>query len=216
VDKEAAVLIEKSTKNNAENKTDTVEILKRMGNLARPELNLILGAAATLGITSTVTLILPYASGKVLDLAILEASSDGSGGTFSPMMVAFGLFGLTAVAGAGVFARSLMLTKAGNRIVARMRRQLLASALAQELSFFDKMNTGDLISRLTVDAQMIQAAVTTQAVGAMRCVVMTMGSLTLLFCTSPTLAIVSLCSVPYRQSLSRHKCLGADCVISRQ
>jgi ATP-binding cassette subfamily B protein len=109
---------------------------------------------------------------------------------------AFGLFGLTAVAGAGVFARSLMLTKAGKRIVARMRRQLFASVLAQEVSFFDKINTGDLISRLTADAQMIQAAVTTQAVGTLRGVIMSVGSLTLLFCTSPTLAIVSLCSLP--------------------
>ena len=188
--------LSKSTKTNAAGKVDTVELLKQMGNLARPELHLILGAAATLGITSTVTLILPYASGQVLDLAILEASNDGSGETFSPMLIAFGLFGLTAVAGAGVFVRSFILTKAGNRIVARMRRQLFASMLAQDVSFFDKMNTGDLISRLTTDAQMIQAAVTTHAVGALRGVVMSMGSLALLLYTSPTLAIVSLCTLP--------------------
>jgi len=47
--------------------------------------------------------------------------------------VALGLFGLTALAGAGVYARSLMLAKAGNRFVARMRRQLFASTLEQDI-----------------------------------------------------------------------------------
>ena len=62
------------------------------------------------------------------------------------------MFGLTATAGLGVFARSFMLNVAGNRIVSRMRRQLFASILSQESAFFDRHKTGDLISRLANDS----------------------------------------------------------------
>jgi ABC-type multidrug transport system fused ATPase/permease subunit len=178
-----------------EDSTDTT--LRRMFEIARPEWKLIAGATATLGITSSVTLLLPYASGKVLDLAILESNTmGGAAGEFSPTLVAFGLFGLTAVAGAGVYIRSILLTTAGNRIVERVRRHVFASAISQDVAFFDKTKTGDLISRLSSDAQLIQSAVTTQAVSVVRGVVMSAGSAGLLFHASPKLALVSLCSLP--------------------
>lgn len=150
-----------------------------------------------LGITSTVTLILPYASGQVIDLAILtNAGSQIPDNSFQLSKLSLGLFGLTAIAGTGVFIRSILLTKAGNRVVARMRKNLFSSTLAQEMAFFDATPTGDLISRLSVDSNLIQKAVTTDAVGALRAVVMSLGSSALLFYSSPELAVVSLCSLP--------------------
>ena len=95
---------------------------------------------------------------------------DGSGGQFNPFTVSLGLFGLTATAGkqfircisfgillqtlsndyypgVGVYARSLMLNIAGNKIVSRIRRRLFSSILSQESAYFDQIKTGDLISR---------------------------------------------------------------------
>ena len=89
-----------------------------------------------------------------------------------------------------------MLNTAGNRIVARMRRNLFASILSQESAFFDRTKSGDLISRLSNDAWFIKSAMTTEAVGGLRGLVMSAGSTSLLFYTSPTLAMVSLLSIP--------------------
>ena len=185
---------------NPKKANDTFQTLQRILNLAKPEWNLILGAVATLGMTSTVTLIYPYASGQVIDLAILtDGSSISTSTNTSPnylYQLSMGLFGLTMIAGTGVYIRSILLTKAGNLIVARMRKQLFTSILAQEIYFFDTMPTGDLLSRLTTDAVLIQKAVTTEVVNALRAIIMSIGSCSLLFYTSPTLAIVSLCSLP--------------------
>lgn len=178
-------------------KRDSKEILNRLYELAKPEKNLILASAATLGVTSSITLLLPYACGKVLDLAIIEASTATSSTAMtSPFTAAVGLFGLTATAGLGVYARSLMLNIAGNRIVQRMRQQLFKSILVQESAFFDFNKSGDLISRLSNDAQYIKGAVTTDAVSGLRGIVMSVGSTSLLFYTSPDLAVVSLLSIP--------------------
>eukprot|EP00551_Chaetoceros_affinis_P005274 CAMPEP_0203684226 /NCGR_PEP_ID=MMETSP0090-20130426/47926_1 /ASSEMBLY_ACC=CAM_ASM_001088 /TAXON_ID=426623 /ORGANISM="Chaetoceros affinis, Strain CCMP159" /LENGTH=706 /DNA_ID=CAMNT_0050553393 /DNA_START=130 /DNA_END=2250 /DNA_ORIENTATION=+ len=171
------------------------EIIHRLVTIAKPEMKLIIASAATLGLTSSITLLLPYACGQVLDVAILEASGQGTG-TVSPYSVALGLFGLTGISGLGFYARSLMLNIAGNRIVSRMRRQLFASIVSQDAAFFDRARSGDLISRLVNDTYLMKSAVTTEAVAGLRAVVMSAGSTVLLFQTSPSLAVVSLLSIP--------------------
>ena len=92
--------------------------------------------------------------------------------------------------------RSLLLTKAANRIVSRLRRQLFASTLTQDMMFFDLTRPGDILSRLSADAQLVQAAVTTQAVSLLRGAVMSCGSGFMLFSTSTSLAVVSLATLP--------------------
>mmetsp|Transcript_25758 Transcript_25758/g.29899 ORF Transcript_25758/g.29899 Transcript_25758/m.29899 type:complete len:678 (+) Transcript_25758:74-2107(+) len=184
-------------KDRSVDSSNNSDVLKRLLDIAEPERKLILASAATLFVTSSITLLLPYACGHILDTAILEATTpDGSGGQFNPYTVSLGLFGLTATAGLGVYARSLMLNIAGNRIVSRIRRRLFSSILCQESAFFDKTKTGDLISRLANDSYFIKSALTTETVAGLRAVVMSVGSTSLLFYTSPTLAMVSLLSIP--------------------
>ena len=202
------------------------DIFSKVASIAKPEFPLIIASSLTLGITSSITLLLPYCSGKVIDLSLLTTSSGAASGAFTPWEAAAGLFGLTVVAGGGVFARSMMLTMAGNRIVARLRKRLFRAALAQEIAFFEQSGddgtsavydgdddndgvgptkidttngitkTADLLSRLSNDAQMIQTAVTTHAVGALRGTVMSIGATTMLVQTSPMLALVSLSTLP--------------------
>ncbi len=175
------------------------EILQRLYQISKPERHLILGSAATLAITSSITLLLPYACGHVLDAAILEASSSSAGATssdFNPFTISLGLFALTCTAGVGVGLRTAMLNIAGNRIVCRIRQQLFTSIISQESAFFDQHRSGDLLSRLSNDAYFLKSAMTTEAVAGLRGVVMSVGSTSLLFYTSPTLAIISLLSIP--------------------
>jgi len=174
-------------------------VLQRLYVIARPERTLVLASAGTLLVTSSITLLLPYFCGNVLDAAILEATTaggDGGAGNFNPTTVSLGLFGLTGLAGLGVYARSLMLNVAGNRLVSRIRRRLFSSILSQDSAFFDQTKSGDLISRLSNDSWYIKSAMTTEAVSGLRGIVMSIGSTSLLFYTSPTLATVSLLSLP--------------------
>jgi ATP-binding cassette subfamily B protein len=168
--------------------------MRRLYEIAKPERTLILASACTLAVTSSITLLLPYACGNVLDAAV--AGGLGDGGRYSPLAISLGLFGLTGMAGLGVYARSRMLNVAGNRIVSRIRRRLFASILSQDSAFFDVNKSGDLISRLANDSWYVKSAMTTEAVSGLRGIVMSAGSTSLLFYTSPTLAMVSLLSIP--------------------
>ena len=175
--------------------------LFRLAELSRQEWKLVAISAATLGITSSVTLLFPYASGQVIDYTI---QSGGENDALSPFVLAGGLFGLSALAGGGVYLRTLWLARAGNRIVARLKQRLYASILYQDRAFLDKQLTGDLLSRLTADAALVEHAVTTDAVSALRGVVMSIGSASMLIYTSPTLALISCGTLPPIFILSRY------------
>lgn len=49
---------------------------------------------------------------------------------------------------------------AGQRIVNRLRTSLFSSVLKQEVAFFDKTRTGELINRLSSDAALLGRSVT--------------------------------------------------------
>ena len=67
--------------------------------------------------------------------------------------VAGNVFGFLAGCATGV---------AGERVVSRLRRRLYDHLLTQEMGFFDSYKSGDLVSRLGSDTQLVQQA-TTQA-----------------------------------------------------
>jgi ATP-binding cassette subfamily B protein len=169
------------------NRSDSI---LRVAKLAQPELPLILKSVATLGVTSSISLFIPSVCGQIIDMCLKDPTG------VSPYYAAGGLLGLTAVAGAGVVLRSRWLAVAGNRIVARMRQQLFDAIARQDIAYFDRVPTGDLVTRLAADTQMIQRAATNQVVAGMRSIVMGVGGTACLMYTSWPLALVSLGTLP--------------------
>ena len=167
----------------------------RLFDLTRPQASLLGGAFATLSLTSSVTLSFPYLTGKIID---------SQPEVVDPKMAAAGLFSLICIAGGGVIARQILLTKAGEKIVAALRTRLFENILRQEAEFFDKTRTGDLVTRLTADVQLVQSALTTDVVNGVRSIIMVAGGSSLLLVTSPTLTAISLISLPPVFMAARH------------
>jgi len=59
------------------------------------------------------------------------------------------------------YARGVLLGVVGERLVARLRAQTYASVLQQEIGFFDAHKTGEIVSRLGNDTQLLQQTVST-------------------------------------------------------
>ena len=56
-------------------------------------------------------------------------------------------------------ARSALFTIAGERVVARLREDLFARLIDQEIAFFDARKTGELTNRLASDTTVLQNTV---------------------------------------------------------
>jgi ATP-binding cassette subfamily B protein len=105
---------------------------------------------------------------------------------------------LVVFAFGGVFTalRAYMFNVAGERVVARLRGDLFAALMQQEVAFFDERRTGELTSRLASDTTVLQNAVTTNISMLLRFGTMGLGALAILIWTSWRLTLVMVAIVP--------------------
>ena len=164
--------------------------LRRLLQLARIERAPLLIGMLFLAISSSMTLVVPQALRQIIDNALTQRRSDIIDRTALIMCLLF------AVQGATSAGRYILFSNAGERIVARLRRDLYASILRQEIAFFDQRATGELINRLASDTTVLQNAVSVNISMALRNVTSILGGVSLLLYTSPRLTLIMLSVVP--------------------
>jgi len=185
--------------------------LRKLFDLARPERFLLLWSGFAMAFGSAVTLAIPSFAGRIIDLSIAEVDDGDSGGggddgdvdvsgdsdsAVGPFGLLLRLLGIMTLSSFAGFFRILWQAQAGHRAVARVRRCLYAAVLSQEAAFFDSTKTGDILSRLSSDADLVQYAVTEQILDVLRNIVLSVGAIVLLFHTSVRLALVSIAILP--------------------
>jgi ATP-binding cassette subfamily B multidrug efflux pump len=81
----------------------------------------------------------------------------GAGAGLAPVFKALaGILGATAVSGVLLFYQRLWVIRASRDIEYGLRRDLFSAMMAQPRAFFDRQNTGDLMSRATNDLDRIR------------------------------------------------------------
>ncbi|KQS55848.1 ABC transporter [Brevundimonas sp. Leaf363] len=98
--------------------------------------------------------------------------------------------------GAATAVRYLYVTKTGERIIADLRKGLFERILTLDPAFFFKMRTGEVLSRLTTDIQLVETLLTTSVSYALRNFFMLLGGVVMLFVVSPKLTGFVLLVVP--------------------
>jgi ABC-type multidrug transport system fused ATPase/permease subunit len=176
------------------------EVVLRLYEIAKPERSLIICSAVTLAFTSMVQLTTPYLSGHIIDVALKQHDGEESSSTVVLLM---SLFAVIAFAAYLTYLQTTWQAKAGHRMVARLRRQLYAAILSQDAAFFDSHKTGDLLSRLSSDADLLQDAVQGSVLGVFRGIAMSMGAAVMLLYISWPLALVALMILPTTMTAAR-------------
>ncbi|KAF6171416.1 hypothetical protein GIB67_009557 [Kingdonia uniflora] len=92
--------------------------------------------------------------------------------------------------------RAWLFSSASERVVARLRKNLFGHLIQQEIAFFDVTRTGELLSRLSEDTQIIKNAATTNLSEALRSLSTIIIGLGFMFTTSWKLTLLSLAVVP--------------------
>lgn len=164
--------------------------LRRVLALARPEARRLGIGTIFLFVGSAAGLYFPQLAREIIDTA-LEVGSRSN--VDRAALILAGVFALQGVA---VAIRYKLFTEAGERIVVDLRNRIFASIVDQEVAFFDERRTGELISRLSNDASVLQNTVSVNISMALRNVVMALGGVVLLFVTSPQLTLIMLAVVP--------------------
>lgn len=79
--------------------------------------------------------------------------------------IALGIVGLFTVKGIAWYIQGFLMGRVGHRIIADLRKRLLERVLAQDLVFFHKTPSGEIVSRITFDTTQVQNAVTRALTG---------------------------------------------------
>ena len=150
---------------------------------------MVLAALAALTLTATVSLILPIAVRRVVD--------SFSSGTAQLLDQYFGAaLIIAALLALGTGARYYLVTRLGERVVADIRRALFDRVSGLSPAFFEKVMTGEVISRLTTDTTLILSVIGSSVSVALRNVLILFGGLGFLFFTSAKLTGLVLLIVP--------------------
>ena len=140
------------------------------------------------------------AAGTVLAFgACLRALIDRGFAQGRPDILNYALASLLAVAvvlAIASGARFYLVSWLGERVVGDLRRDLFAHVVRLGPAWFEVKRSGDVMSRISADAQLIEQVIGTSASVALRNTLMCIGGIVMLIVTNPKLALWTLAVVP--------------------
>ncbi len=165
-----------------------VGALRGLAPFLRPYRAMTALALGALVITAGMSLILPLAVRRVVDgfnqdVAILDQY-------FGAALL------IAALLAIGTGVRYYFVTKLGERVVADIRRAVFDRVMGMSPAFFERLLTGEVLSRITTDTTLILSLIGSSISVALRNVLMLLGGLALLFLTSGKLTGLVLLIVP--------------------
>ncbi len=166
-----------------------VGALSGLAPFIRPYRKLALAALAALILTASVSLVLPLAVRRVVD-----GFNTAHVGLLDDYFLAFlAIAGLLAL---GTGARYYIVTLLGERVVADIRRAVFDKVMGLSPAFFEKILTGEVLSRITTDTTLILSVIGSSVSIALRNLLMLLGGLVMLMLTSAKLTGLVLLVVP--------------------
>ncbi|MDJ0664806.1 MAG: ABC transporter transmembrane domain-containing protein [Acidimicrobiia bacterium] len=160
---------------------------------ARPYRGRIIVATVAVSFASALGLVFPRIMGDLVDTALGEVESADTAQLDRFAILLVGVFLLQAGFN---FLRSYLLSVAGEGVVADLRRAVFDRVVRLGVPFFDQRKTGEITSRLTADAAVVQQTVSTAVAQTLAQGLTLVGAVILLFLLSFRLSLTVLTFVP--------------------
>jgi len=164
--------------------------LRALWPFVRRHMGLFVSWLVALAVASAATLSLPHAFKQMIDHGFSNASGADIDKAF------LGVFAVVVVLAVASAARFFFVSLLGERVVADLRRQLYAHLLALDAQFHDRNRSGELISRLSADSELLRSVVGSAMSVAVRSSVTAIGSVVMMFVASPRMAAFALIGIP--------------------
>jgi ATP-binding cassette subfamily B protein len=157
-------------------------LVRRRGDLGAAALFLLLSTAASLA--------MPVAFRQVIDNGFAAGAEAAVDAAF------LGLCGVALFMALTSAARFYFVSKIGERVVADLRADVYDHLLSLSPGYFQRVRTGEVLSRLTVDAALIETLVGSTASMATRGALTLVGAAIMLVVTNPMLAGLLILLLP--------------------
>jgi len=170
-------------------KSKKVGSLRGLAPFLGPYRALLFAALGALTLTAGLSLMLPIAVRRVVDgfgtesVALLDQYFGAA-------------LAIAALLAVGTGLRYYLVTRLGERVVADIRKAVFNRVIGMSPAYFEKIMTGEVLSRLTTDTTLILSVIGSSVSVALRNVLIFLGGMVLMLYTSPKLAGLVLLLVP--------------------
>ena len=168
--------------------TRRVGALRALWPFLRPYRGLALAALVALVLTASISLVLPIAVRRVVDgfdqgARLLDQYFEAAIAIIAALAIGTGL-------------RYALVTRLGERVVADIRKAVFDRVIGLSPAFFERVMTGEIISRITTDTTLILSVIGSSVSIALRNLLLLVGGLVMLLFTSAKLTGLVLLIVP--------------------
>lgn len=170
---------------------DQVGQARRLAVMLRPYRGWLAVAIVAVVFAAALGLVFPRIMGGLVDSALDDSSS-----TSTLDRIALLLLVVFAVQGVFNYLRVYGLAVVGEGVVADLRRSVYDRIVRLPVPYFDIHRTGEITSRLTTDAAVIQATVSTSVAQALSQSITLVGGIVLMLFISPILSLTVLVFLP--------------------
>ncbi len=150
--------------------------------------------------SNTFALIGPKLSGNAIDA--LKGKGEVDFDTVFGYAIMMAVFYLISAILA--YALALLMRSISQRIVKRMRKDVFDKLMKLPVSYFDKHMSGDIISRVSYDIDVINTSLSTDVVQILASIVTVVGSFVMMVRISPVLVIVMCITIPISFMYTAH------------
>ncbi|KIC46921.1 ABC transporter [Ruegeria sp. ANG-S4] len=164
-------------------------VLASLWPFMKPYRGLMFGATLALVLTAGMTLALPLAVRRVVDNFRIE-----DGELLDWYFLA--ALGIAAILALGTGVRYALVTRLGERVVADIRKAVFDRVIGMSPEFYERIMTGEVLSRITTDTTLIQSVIGSSVSIALRNLLMFVGGLVLMLLTSAKLTGLVLLLIP--------------------
>ncbi|MGB0439074.1 MAG: ABC transporter transmembrane domain-containing protein [Paracoccaceae bacterium] len=170
-------------------KSKRIGALRSLGPFLAPYGLLLSGALIALIVTAGLSLALPLAVRRVVDG--FDTADIGLLNSYFGAALA-----VAALLAVGTALRYALVTRLGERVVADIRMAVFDRVIGMSPVFFERLMTGEVLSRITTDTTLILSVIGSSVSVALRNVLILVGGLVLMLLTSAKLTGLVLLIVP--------------------
>lgn len=162
--------------------------LHRLLHYFKAEMPSVLLMTIVSGIGVVAAVLAPSYQSKAIDQIVA-----GRFGSVNPYLVIMAV--LYVIYGFSLLLQGYLSTRLSQKVVQRIRADLFAHMIHLPVPYFDRTSHGDLMSRMTNDADQISTVISTSTSSIFSGVLMLAGTLVMMFICSVPLALLSSCTV---------------------
>lgn len=181
----------KGTKRSRRNRASNWQsVLYRVWQLVDEQRFLLIIVLALVFVSSALTLLGPFMVGKMIDQHIVAQQFDGLGSKIGFLILVY--IGLST----SMYLQNYWMVGIAQQTIYRLRTSLFTHLQKLPISFFDKRQHGELMSRLTNDIENMSQTLNTSFIQVFSSILTLVGTVSIMLYLSPILTFLTMLTIP--------------------